>query len=109
MADMSDFQKLDMRVGKILNVKEYPEARKASYLLKIDFGEEIGVKQSIGQFTHYTKAALKGMLVAGVVNLPSFRMGTEKSEVLTLGFPDKDGRAVLVVPEKEVSIGGKLF
>lgn len=109
MATIDDFQKLDIRVGKIINVEEYPEARKPSYKMTIDFGPEVGIKQSIGQFTHYGKGELKGRLVAGVVNLPPFRMGAEVSETLTLGFPDESGKAILVVPEKQVPIGGKLF
>jgi tRNA-binding protein len=109
MADINDFHKLDIRVGKIVEVNDYPESRKPSYRIKIDFGEEVGIKQSIGQFTHYKKAELLGRLVAGVVNMPAFRMGSEKSEVLTLGFPDSEGRAILVIPEKDVPIGGKLF
>ncbi len=109
MATIDDFQKLDIRVGKIIEVEDYPEARKSSYKMKIDFGPEIGVKQSIGQFTHYTKDDLKGRLVAGVVNLPPFQMGPAVSEALTLGFPDEEGRAILVVPEKDVPLGGKLF
>lgn len=109
MADINDFHKLDIRVGKIIEVNDYPEARKFSYRMEVDFGPEIGVKQSIGQFTHYKKEELLDRLVAGVVNMPAFRMGSEESEVLTLGFPDEAGRAVLVVPEKDVPIGGRLF
>lgn len=109
MITIDEFKNVDIRVGQIIEVNDYPEARKPSYLMKIDFGEEIGVKQSIGQFTHYGKEELKNRLVAGVVNLPPFRMGSEKSETLTLGFPDQDGKAVLVVPESEVPVGGKIF
>lgn len=109
MATIQDFQELDIRVGRIVEVRDYPEARKPSYLMKIDFGSEVGIKQSIGQFTHYSKDVLKGRLVAGVVNLPSYQMGSEKSETLTLGFPDDEGRAILVIPEREIPVGGKLF
>jgi tRNA-binding protein len=109
MATIDDFHKLDIRVGKIVEVEDYPEARKPSYKMKIDFGSEIGVKQSIGQFTHYTKDELTGRLVAGVVNFPPFQMGLAVSEVLTLGFPDEEGKAILVIPDKEVPLGGKLF
>ena len=109
MATIDDFQKLDIRVGKILEVQDYPEARKPSYKMKIDFGPEIGVKQSIGQFTHYKKEELAGRLIAGVVNLPPFKMGPAVSETLTLGFPNENGKAILVIPEKQVPIGGKLF
>jgi len=109
MLTIDDFHKLDIRVGKILEVEDYPEARKPSYKMKIDFGSEIGIKQSIGQFTHYEKEELVGKLVAGVVNLPPFQMGASVSEVLTLGFPDEEGKAILVVPDKDIPLGGKLF
>lgn len=109
MATIEDFQRLDIRVGKIIEVEEYPEARKPSYILKIDFGSAIGIKQSIGQFTNYSRDELRGRLVAGAVNLPPFRMGSAVSEVLTLGFPDEEGKAILVIPEKTVPLGGKFF
>ncbi len=109
MATIDDFQKLEIRVGKILEVQDYPEAKKPSYKMKIDFGSEIGIKQSIGQFTHYKKEDLMGKFVAGVVNLPPFQMGKEVSETLTLGFPDAEGKAILIQPESSVPIGGKIF
>ena len=109
MATFEDFQKIDIRVGKIVEVEDYPEARKPSYKMKIDFGPEIGVKKSIGQFTHYSKDELKGKLVAGVVNFPPRQMGPAVSEALTLGFPDEKGQAILVVPTKDVPLGGRLF
>jgi len=109
MATMDDFRKLDIRVGKIMEVEDYPQARKPSYKMRIDFGSEIGIKQSIGQFTHYTKEELKNRLIAGVVNLPPFQIGPIFSEALTLGFPDEQGKAILVVPDKIVPLGGKLF
>ena len=109
MATIDDFHKLDIRVGKIVEVEDYPEARKPSYKMNIDFGSEMGIKQSIGQFTHYKKEELKGRFVAGVVNLPPFQMGPAVSEALTLGFPDEEGRAILVIPDKQVPLGGKLF
>ena len=109
MASVDDFKNLDIRVGKILEVEDYPGARKPSYKMRIDFGPEIGNKQSIGQFTHSKKEELIGKLVAGVVNLPPFQMGPALSETLTLGFPNEEGKAILVVPEKQVPIGGKIF
>jgi tRNA-binding protein len=109
MATIDDFNELDIRAGKVIEVEDCPEARKPSYKMRIDFGPEIGTKQSIGQFTHYDKEELKDRLVAGVVNLPPFQMGSEISEVLTLGFPDDAGRAILVTPEREVPLGGKLY
>lgn len=109
MATIDDFKNLDVRVGKILEVEDYSEARKPSYKMKIDFGSEIGIKQSIGQFTHYKKEELVGKLIGGVVNLPPFQMGPAVSETLTLGFPDEEGKAIIVIPEKPVPIGGRLF
>lgn len=105
-----DFQKLDIRVGKIMEVQDFPEARKPSYKLLIDFGVEIGIKKSVGQFVaNYTKDELKDKLVACVVNFPPRQIGPAVSEVLTLGFPDEQGNAVLITPTKNVSVGGKLF
>ena len=110
MATYDDWQKLDIRVGKIIEVEDYPEARKPAYKMKIDFGPEMGIKKSIGQFTKtYTKDELKDKLVAGVVNFPPLQMGPEVSETLTLGFPDDNGQAVLISPTKSVPLGGKLF
>jgi len=110
MIGPEDFEKVDIRVGKVVEVDDYPEARKPSYKLVIDFGPEIGVKKSIGQFpANYSKAELNGKLVACVVNFPPRQIGSAMSEVLTLGFPDKSGNAVLVSPSKNVPLGGKLY
>lgn len=110
MIQYEDFEKVEIRVGKIVEVEDYPEARKPSYKLQIDFGSEIGVKKSVGQFVaNYTKEELLGMLVSCVVNFPPRQIGPAVSEVLTLGFPDENGNAVLVSPTKEVALGGKLF
>lgn len=110
MITCEDFEKVDIRVGKIIEVEDYPEARNPSYKLKIDFGSEIGVKKSVGQFPpNYTKSELMNKLVACVVNFPPRQIGPALSEVLTLGFPDADGKAVLISPTKEVPLGGKLF
>ena len=113
MATIEDFQKLDIRVGKIVEVNDFPEAKKPAYKLKIDFGPEIGVKQSSVQIVSlYTKEALTGKLVLGVVNFPPRKIGPFLSEVLTLGVPDADGKVVLIAPDRGVSqavIGGKLF
>ncbi len=105
------FQAVDIRVGKIVSVQDFPEARKPAYKLVIDFGGEIGTKQSSVQITQrYTKAELAGKLVLGVVNLPPRRIGPFISEVLTLGVPDENGECVLAVPDlADVRIGGKLF
>ena len=110
MATIEDFEKLDIRVGRIVGVEDFPEGKKPAFKLKIDFGSELGVKKSIGQFKkHYTEDELKGRLVACVVNFPPRQMGPAVSEVLTLGFPDEEGQAVLISPDKDVPVGGKLF
>jgi len=110
MISYRDFEKIDIIVGKIISVEDYPEAKKLSYKLEIDFGSEIGTKKSIGQFpANYSKAELEDKLVACVVNFPPRQIGKAVSEVLTLGFADENGNAVLVTPTKEVPLGGKLF
>ena len=111
MATIEDFQKLDIRVGKIIDVQDFPEAKKPAYKLKIDFGLEIGIKNSSVQIVDlYTKEKLLGKLVLGVVNFLPRKIGPFESEVLTLGVPDSDGKVVLIVPDKEnPQIGGKLF
>ncbi len=110
MIDYSDFEKVDIRVGKIIEVLDFPEARKPAYKLSIDFGDEIGIKKSSAQITHhYAKEELVGREVIGVVNFPPKQIGPFISEVLTLGLPDEEGNVVLVAPTKNVSIGSKLF
>lgn len=110
MATYDDFQAIDIRVGKIIEVEDFPEARKPSYKLRIDFGAEVGIKKSCGQFVaNYSKDELLGTVVAGVVNFPPRQIGPAVSEVLTLGFPDEQGDAVLVHPSKDVPLGGRLF
>ncbi|KKU45963.1 MAG: Export-related chaperone CsaA [Microgenomates group bacterium GW2011_GWC2_46_7] len=111
MATYDDFVKLDIRVGKIVAVEDFPEARKPLYKLKIDFGVEIGTKVSSAQLVaHYSKEQLMGKLVMGVVNFPPRQIGPFQSEVLTLGVPDEAHQCILVVPDKsDAIIGGKLF
>lgn len=111
MATIEDFEKLDIRLGKIIEVEDFPEARYPSYKLKIDFGPEIGVKKSAaGLADLYKKEELKGKLVLGVVNFPPRQIGPFLSEVLTLGVSDKEGRCVLVTPDKPFAkLGGKLY
>ena len=111
MALYEDFQKIDIRVGKIIAVDDFPEARKPAYKLTIDFGPEIGVKRSSAQLvSHYTKENLLNTLILGVVNFPPRQIGPFVSEVLTLGVPDNDHECVLVRPDKEKAIiGGKLY
>ena len=110
MITYKDFEKVDIRVGKIIKVEEFPEARKPAYKIQIDFGPEIGIKKSSAQITrHYTKDELMGKLVMGVVNFPVKQIGPFLSESLTLGVPDENGDVVLISPTKEVPIGGRMF
>ena len=110
MATIADFEKVDIRVGRVLKVEEFPEARKPAYKLTIDFGPEIGHRKSSAQLTTiYRREDLEGRLVLAVVNFPPRQIGTFISEVLTLGVPDAGGAVVLVVPDKDVPLGGRLF
>jgi tRNA-binding protein len=111
MITIEDFEKVDIRLGKIINVEDFPEAKKPAYKLTIDFGPEIGVKRSSVQLVGtYEKEELLGMLVACVVNFPPRQIGPFLSEVLTLGFKNTDGIGyVLVAPSKSaVQIGDRL-
>ena|SRR3989344_9308907 len=110
MATYEDFQKLDIRVGQIKEVLDFPEARKPSYKLVIDLGFEIGVKKSCAQLTkNYSKEQLMGKRVLCVVNFPPKQIGPETSEVLCLGTPGEDGNCVLIGPDKDVPLGGRLY
>jgi tRNA-binding protein len=110
MISYDDFEKVDIRVGKIIAVEDFPQARKPAYKLQIDFGPEIGVKRSSAQITkHYMKNELLGRLVMGVVNFPPKQIGPFRSECLTLGVPDEHGNVVLLSPTQEVPIGGRMF
>lgn len=110
MATIEDFNQLDIRVGRIVSAEPFPEARKPAYKLTIDFGPDVGVKKSSVQITkHYSLQSLPGQLVMGVVNFPPRQIGPFVSEVLTLDVPDEKGDVVLVIPQKEVPLGGRLF
>jgi tRNA-binding protein len=105
-----DFLKVDVRVGRIVEAEPFPEARKPALKLLIDFGPEIGRKKSSAQIaTHYDCGELVGRLVLAVVNFPTRQIGPTMSEVLTLGVPDEAGEVVLIHPDKEVPLGGRLF
>ncbi len=110
----AEFEKIDVRVGRILRADDFPEARKPAYKLLIDFGPEIGTRSSSAQLTHvYSRADLEGRLVLAVVNFPPRRIGPFMSEVLTLGVPDAQGHVVLAVPDgsagRDVPLGSRLF
>lgn len=110
MATIEDFQKLDIRVGKIVEINDFPEARKPMYKLKIDFGEGIGVKQSCAQLTqNYTKENLLGKKILGIINFPPRKIGLEISEVLTLGVPDENGHCILITTDLDAPLGNKLY
>jgi len=110
MATIEDFNKVDIRVGKITQVEDFPEARKPSYKLTVDFGAEIGIKHSSAQLVkHYSKEQLLNKKVLGVVNFPPRQIGPFVSESLTLGVPDEHHNCILITPDKDAPIGGKLF
>ncbi len=110
MATYDDFLKIDIRVGKIIKVEDFPEAKKSAYKLTIDFGPGVGQKLSSAQLVkYYTKEELVGKIILGVVNFPPKKIGPFASEVLTLGVPDKNGDCILVEPDKDGAlIGGRL-
>lgn len=106
----NDFLKLDIRVGTIVAAEAFPEARKPAYKLRVDFGNEIGIKRSSAQITeHYTTDDLVGRQVAAVINFPPRQIGPVRSEVLVLGFHDTDGKVCLVGVDPAVPNGGRLF
>ena len=106
----AEFQRVDIRVGRVVAVDDFPEARKPAYKLQIDFGSEIGIKTSSAQATtHYSKEELLNRLVVAVVNFPPKQIGPYMSEVLTLGVPGADAEVVLLAPERDVPIGGRMF
>jgi tRNA-binding protein len=110
LIDYAQFAAVDVRVGTIVGVEAFPEARKPAFKLRIDFGATIGIKKSSAQITkHYSPQSLLGRQVAAVVNFPPRQIGKFMSEVLTLGFPDADGEVVLIMPAQPVPDGGRLF
>ncbi|MGH2846276.1 MAG: tRNA-binding protein [Thermoleophilaceae bacterium] len=107
--DFDDFLKVDIRVGRITRVEEFPEAGKPAWKLFIDFGPEIGERRSSAQVTSYSREELEGSLVLAVVNFPPRQIGPVRSEVLVLGVPDEDGNVILLRPTADVPLGGRMF
>ena len=110
MISYADFEKVDIRVGRITRAEPFPQARKPAFRLWVDFGPEIGEKRSSAQITkHYTIEALIGRQVLAVVNFPPRQIGPVMSEVLVLGVPDEDGEVVLLAPSQQVPLGVRMF
>jgi tRNA-binding protein len=107
-ATFDDFLKIDIRVGRVNRVEEFPEARKPSWKLWIDFGADIGERCSSAQITNYTREELEGRLVLGVVNFPPRQIGPFVSEVLVLGVSDAQGRVILLRPDVDVPLGERM-
>ena len=107
--DVSDFARVDIRVGRVLEAEPFAQARKPAYKLRIDFGP-IGIRRSSAQLTaHYQPEQLRGRLVVAVTNFPPRQIGPIRSEVLVLGVPDADGEVVLLEPTHDVPLGGRVF
>jgi tRNA-binding protein len=106
--DFEQFLAVDMRVGRIVNVEDFPEARKPAWKLTIDFGPEIGTKRSSAQITNYPRAELEGRLVVAVVNFPARQIGPVRSEVLVLGATDEAGDVILLEPRSDVPLGSRI-
>ncbi len=110
MISYDDFQKVDIRVGRVVRAEPYPEARKPAIKLWVDFGPELGERKSSAQLTrHYTPEGLVGRQVLAVVNFPPRQIGKVMSEILLLGVPDAEGEVVLLEPEREVPLGGRMY
>jgi len=106
--DFDQFLAVDLRVGRVLEVHEFPEARKPAWKLTIDFGPEIGVKRSSAQITNYAREELQGRLVVAVVNFPPRQIGPYMSEVLCIGASDEKGRIILLRPDTDVPVGARI-
>ena len=103
-----EFMRVDMRVGRIVEVGDFPEARKPAWKLRVDFGEEIGVRRSSAQITNYAREDLVGRLVVGVVNFPAKQIGPVRSECLVLGTYTADGDVLLLAPEADAALGDRV-
>jgi tRNA-binding protein len=107
--EFDDFLKVDIRVGRITRVEEFPDARMPAWKLLIDFGPELGEKRSSARITNYPREELEGSLVVAVVNFPPRQIGPVRSEVLVLGVPDEEGNVIILRPTAEVPLGGRMF
>jgi tRNA-binding protein len=108
MIEWADFEKVDMRVGRVVRVEDFPEARNPAWKLEIDFGPELGVKRSSAQVKHYPREALEDRLVVAVVNFPPKQIGPVRSEVLVLGALDDDKGVILLRPDEDVALGDRI-
>jgi tRNA-binding protein len=106
--DFDQFLAVDMRVGRVVAVEEFPKARKPAWKLTVDFGPEVGVKRSSAQITNYAREDLEGRLVVAVVNFPPRQIGPFMSEVLCLGASDEEGRIILLAPDVDVPLGSRI-
>jgi tRNA-binding protein len=106
--EWADFERVDMRVGRVVEVEEFPEARRPAWKLRIDFGPEIGVKRSSAQIKHYAREELEGSLVVAVVNFPPKQIGPVRSECLVLGALDGERGVVLLRPDRDVAPGDRI-
>jgi len=104
----AEFRRVDIRVGRIVAVEDFPEARKPAWKLTIDFGEELGTKRSSAQITNYTREELEGRRIVGVVNFPPRQIGPVRSEVLVIGASDSEGRVILLAPDSDVPLGARI-
>ena len=104
-----EFAAVDIRVGRIVEVEDFPEARRPAWKLRVDFGPKIGVKRSSAQVKNYSREDLEDRLVLAVVNFPPRQIGPFMSEVLTLGVPDEEGQVILLRPTEDVPVGGRMF
>ena len=108
MIDFDQFLAVDMRVGRVTAVDDFPEARKPAWKLTVDFGPEVGVKRSSAQVKNYGREELEGRLVVAVVNFPPRQIGPFMSEVLCLGASDEDGNVILLAPDADVPLGSRI-
>src|SRR5689334_1510585 len=108
MITFDDFLAVDMRVGRVLAVEDFPEARKPAWKLTIDFGPALGTRRSSAQITNYAREELEGRLVVAVVNFPPRQIGPVRSEVLVLGATDSEGHVILLAPDADVPLGARI-